>query len=75
MNSERVKKVLITGGAGFIDSATIKQFSNETDITNINVDISSLEPLASAFDHLYYFFEHADMLDRVESSVLNQSLR
>jgi dTDP-glucose 4,6-dehydratase len=38
MNSRKIKKVLITGGAGFIGSAVVRQFINETDIKVVNVD-------------------------------------
>jgi len=56
--------VLITGEAGFIGSAVVKQFINETGITVINVDAGNLESLASMSNHPCYFFEHADMLCR-----------
>ena len=69
MNSRRIKKVLVTGGAGFIGSAVIRQFINETDVTVINVDAltyaGNLESLASVSDHPRYFFEHADICDKV----------
>ncbi len=56
--------MLITGGAGFIGSAVVRQFINETGVTRINVDTDNLEFLASVFDHPYCFFEYVDMLDR-----------
>ena len=34
----KIDTVIITGGAGFIGSAVIRQFINETDVTVINVD-------------------------------------
>jgi len=38
MNSRKIKKVLVTGGAGFIGSAVVKQFIKETDVTVIYVN-------------------------------------
>ena len=68
MNSRKIKKVLITGGAGFIGSAVVRQFINETDVTVINVDAltyaGNLESLASVSDHPRYFFEHANICDK-----------
>ncbi len=68
MNSGRVKKVLITGGAGFIGSAVVRQFINETDVTVVNVDAltyaGNLESLASVSDHPRYFFEHVNICDK-----------
>jgi len=68
MNSRKIKKVLVTGGAGFIGSAVVRQFINETDVTVINVDAltyaGNLESLASVSDHPRYFFEQADICDR-----------
>jgi len=68
MMSRSVQKVIVTGGAGFIGSAVVRQFINETDITVINVDAltyaGNLESLASVSGDPRYIFEHADIRDR-----------
>ena len=68
MKSRSIRKVLVTGGAGFIGSAVVRQFINETDITVVNIDIltyaGNLESLESVSEHPRYFFEHADIRDR-----------
>ena len=35
-----IKKILVTGGAGFIGSAVVRQIINETDMSVVNVDKS-----------------------------------
>jgi dTDP-glucose 4,6-dehydratase len=64
----KTSTVVVTGGAGFIGSAVVRQFINETDITVVNVDAltyaGNLESLASVFKHSRYFFEHADIRGR-----------
>jgi dTDP-glucose 4,6-dehydratase len=68
MNSRNIKKILITGRSGFIGSAVIRRFINETDITVVNVDAltyaGNLESLESVSKHPRYFFEHANICDR-----------
>ena len=69
MSSRGIKKLLITGGAGFIGSAVVKEFIDGTDISVINVDAityaGNLESLVSVSKHPRYFFEHVDICDRV----------
>ena len=61
------KKILITGGAGFIGSALIRYIINETDHMVINVDkltyAGSLESLISVENNQRYIFELADICD------------
>jgi dTDP-glucose 4,6-dehydratase len=59
--------IIVTGGAGFIGSAVIRQYINETDYKVINVDAltyaGNLESLASVENNQRYVFEHADICD------------
>jgi dTDP-glucose 4,6-dehydratase len=60
-------KILITGGAGFIGSAVIRQHIAESEDTLINVDkltyAGNLESLADARNHPRHFFEQVDICD------------
>ena len=62
-----MKKILVTGGAGFIGSAVIRQLIAETDAMVINVDkltyAGNLQSLLSVADNPRYCFEHADICD------------
>lgn len=59
--------LLVTGGAGFIGSALIRQLITETDFQVINIDkltyAGNLESLTSIDDSPNYHFEHADICD------------
>lgn len=61
------KKILITGGAGFIGSAVIRHIINDTEHVAINVDkltyAGNLESLKSIEDNDRYLFEKADICD------------
>jgi len=65
-----MKKIIITGGAGFIGSAVIRQFIAETAATVINVDkltyAGNLQSLASVADNPRYRFEQVDICDAAE---------
>jgi dTDP-glucose 4,6-dehydratase len=64
------KKILITGGAGFIGSALIRHIINDTEHVAINVDkltyAGNLESLKSIENNDRYLFEKADICDADE---------
>jgi len=63
-------KILVTGGAGFIGSATIRHIINETSDSVINVDkltyAGNLEALQDIASDSRYVFEKVDICDRNE---------
>ena len=65
-----MKTILITGGAGFIGSAVVRQFINDTDCHVVNVDkltyAGNLQSLASVSDHPRYRFEQVDICAAAE---------
>ncbi|MHB1145435.1 MAG: dTDP-glucose 4,6-dehydratase [Thiobacillus sp.] len=65
-----MKKILITGGAGFIGSAVVRQFVAETDVTVINVDkltyAGNLDSLPGLMGHPRHIFEQVDICDAKE---------
>jgi len=64
------KKLLITGGAGFIGSAVIRHIINNTNHSVINVDMltyaGNLESLASIENNTRYAFEQVDICNANE---------
>ena len=65
-----MKTILITGGAGFIGSAVVRQFMQETAHQVVNVDkltyAGNLASLASVSDNPRYCFEQVDICDAAE---------
>ena len=75
--NENLKKLLITGGAGFIGSAVIRHIVNNTPHSVINVDkltyAGNLESLTSIENNTRYKFEKADICDATAiQRILNQ---
>ncbi|MHB1100701.1 MAG: dTDP-glucose 4,6-dehydratase [Burkholderiales bacterium] len=62
-----MKKILVTGGAGFIGSEVVRQFVRETPHSVVNVDkltySGNLESLKAVSGDPRYSFEHADICD------------
>jgi len=72
-----MKTILVTGGAGFIGSAVVRQLINETDSVVVNVDkltyAGNLESLASISENSRYIFEKVDICDGPElKRIFNQ---
>ncbi len=62
-----MKKIIVTGGAGFIGSALIRHIINNTQDVVINVDkltyAGNLNSLDSVSTNEHYFFEQVDICD------------
>jgi len=61
------RKILVTGGAGFIGSAVVRELINNSEHSVVNVDkltyAGNLESIASVSDHPCYSFEQVDICD------------
>lgn len=68
------KRILVTGGAGFIGSALIRHIINDTDYVVINLDkltyAGNLDSLNIFNDNPRYFFEKVDICDSKKVSEL-----
>ena len=64
------KRILVTGGAGFIGSALIRHIIDHTDHSVVNVDkltyAGNLESLVSVENNSRYFFEQVDICNAIE---------
>ena len=72
-----IKKLLITGGAGFIGSSVIRHIINNTEHSVINIDkltyAGNLESLTSVENDERYAFEQVDICDANEiKRIFNQ---
>lgn len=65
-----MKKILVTGGAGFIGSAVVRHIIQNTQDSVVNVDkltyAGNLESLAEVANNPRYAFEQVDICNRAE---------
>ncbi|QAB15794.1 dTDP-glucose 4,6-dehydratase [Hydrogenovibrio thermophilus] len=67
MTSKTTKRILVTGGAGFIGGAVVRHLINDTQHVVVNVDkltyAGNLESLKTVSDSSRYAFEQVDICD------------
>ena len=65
-----MKKILVTGGAGFIGSAVVRHIIQNTQDSVVNLDkltyAGNLESLTDVAESPRYTFEQVDICDRAE---------
>ena len=70
LSASEYQTVLVTGGAGFIGSAVVRQYMEETQVRIVNVDkltyAGTLDSLGSVLDSPRHILERVDICDRPE---------